>query len=102
MTQTKTKYKDKTNTTIMTALHRHYLQVKKKNNYISHVTMTVKTMLTAMTKTVKKMLFCQGLDMSLCDYDGRTALHLAAAEGQFACVEVDNYDHDDNYCYCNC
>ena len=30
----------------------------------------------------------QGLDMSLCDYDGRTALHLAAAEGQLACVEV--------------
>ena len=41
------------------------------------------------------MPFCQGLDMSLCDYDGRTALHLAAAEGQFACVEVENYDHDD-------
>ena len=26
--------------------------------------------------------------MSLCDYDGRTALHLAAAEGQLPCVEV--------------
>ena len=50
----------------------------------------------------EKMPFCQGLDMSLCDYDGRTALHLAAAEGQFACVEVENYDHDDNYCFCYC
>ena len=34
------------------------------------------------------MFVLQGLDMSLCDYDGRTALHLAAAEGQLPCVEV--------------
>lgn len=25
--------------------------------------------------------------MDQCDYDGRTALHLAAAEGHFDCVE---------------
>ncbi|XP_069678114.1 glutaminase liver isoform, mitochondrial isoform X3 [Periplaneta americana] len=27
-----------------------------------------------------------GMDMTLCDYDGRTALHLAAAEGHLECV----------------
>lgn len=27
------------------------------------------------------------MDMTLSDYDGRTALHLAAAEGHLACVE---------------
>ena len=26
------------------------------------------------------------MDMGLCDYDGRTALHLAAAEGHAKCV----------------
>jgi glutaminase len=26
------------------------------------------------------------MDMTLCDYDGRTALHLAAAEGHLECV----------------
>lgn len=27
-----------------------------------------------------------GMDMTLCDYDGRTALHLSAAEGHLDCV----------------
>lgn len=27
------------------------------------------------------------MDMTLSDYDGRTALHLAAAEGHLACVK---------------
>ena len=57
----------------VTALHRHYLQVNVDDFLVA-----------IMMVTPPK----QGLDMSLCDYDGRTALHLAAAEGQLPCVEV--------------
>ena len=31
--------------------------------------------------------FLNDLDMNMCDYDGRTPLHLAAAEGHFDCVK---------------
>jgi len=32
-------------------------------------------------------MFLQGEDLNECDYDGRTALHLAAAEGHIECVK---------------
>jgi len=31
--------------------------------------------------------FLNDLDMNMCDYDGRTPLHLAAAEGHINCVK---------------
>ncbi|TRY63704.1 hypothetical protein TCAL_03613, partial [Tigriopus californicus] len=37
--------------------------------------------------TALKRHYLQGIDLNLGDYDGRTALHVAAAEGQFECVK---------------
>ena len=114
MTQTKTKYKDKTNTRTMTALHRHYLQVKKKNNYISHVTMTVKTMLTAMTKTVKKCCFVRAWTCHFATTMVAQLFILLLRRGSLpvwrstimitmiiigfviVIVKVENYDHDED------
>ena len=35
-----------------------------------------------------KLCMSQGCNMSQTDYDGRSALHLAAAEGHIECVKV--------------
>jgi glutaminase len=37
--------------------------------------------------TAMRRFFMSGMDMTVCDYDKRTALHLAAAEGHSECVE---------------
>ena len=44
-----------------------------------------------MTVILKAWIPCrhhlQGIDLNTSDYDGRTALHVAAAEGQLECVK---------------
>ncbi|CAG0898446.1 unnamed protein product [Cyprideis torosa] len=37
--------------------------------------------------TAMRRYHMSGMNMSICDYDKRTALHLASAEGQYECVE---------------
>ena len=45
--------------------------------------MTVKVMIIVLVFR----MYLSGLDMSVSDYDGRTALHIVAAEGHLECVE---------------
>ena len=108
MTQTKTIYKDKTNKTTMTALHQH----KNKNNDISHVTLTIRTMLTAMMKTVKKCRFVRAWIChfattmvaqlfilllprdSLPVWRSRIMITMIIIVFVIVMVEGENYDHD--------
>ena len=60
---------------------------RNKYEIASQVIMHILMAAHAGDETALKCAFQQGVDMNLGDYDGRTALHLAAAEGHLRCVK---------------
>ena len=60
---------------------------KFKNEHLRQSTLSLLYSATAGDLTALKRFYYSGVNMSNANYDGRTALHLAAAEGHASCVK---------------